>query len=241
MASTTTIQKNNELEEINSKLVEEIEGMDIAWQCAHKIVSAERLGDKTLLTKAIEEADEIILRDGPEGKMLQTSFIYQNGKVWSFMSPEPMETHTVGHAAAVAGHQPVDDAACDVLQAHEPHRPERVGFVARIAELEREVERLMAAQKVKDDKMNWLAAQMDSKVRIQEGIVTVLKEEREAMNKEGVWLGRMERWIRRIELSETKEENDKLQQRGCSTRKGVEGGKQSNLHEGAATAGRQRL
>ena len=80
MASTTTIQKNNELGEINSKLVEEIEGMDIAWQCTHKIVSAERLGDKTLLTKAIEEADEIILRDGPEGKMLQTSFIYQNGK-----------------------------------------------------------------------------------------------------------------------------------------------------------------
>ena len=99
MASTTTIQKNNELGEINSKLVEEIEGMDIAWQCAHKIVSAERLGDKTLLTKAIEEADEIILRDGPEGKMLQTSFIYQWSKVGE-MSPEPAETHTVGEMVA---------------------------------------------------------------------------------------------------------------------------------------------
>ena len=103
MASITTIQKNNKLEELNSKLVEEIEGMDVVWQCVHKIVSAERLGDKTLLTKAIEEADEIILQvNSPEAKMLQTSFIYQNGKAWSFMSqvhtfnafaqpPEPAE------------------------------------------------------------------------------------------------------------------------------------------------------
>ena len=70
----------------------------------------------------------------------------------------------------------------------------------------------MAAQKVKDNKMNWLAAQMGGKVRIQEDIVAVLKEEREAMNKEGVWLGRMEVELR-TELSETKEENNKLQQR----------------------------
>ena len=56
-----------------------------------------------------------------------------------------------------------------------------VELTTELSETKEVVERLMAAQKVKDDKMNWLAAQMESKVRIQEGIVTVLKEENDKL------------------------------------------------------------